>query len=136
MARRRRDLTGERIGYVVALDDIGFDKRRSCRIWLVRCDCGMEFAVPAQKFCPSQSTDSYSCGCMKSESFARSMRDRISRGDVARVADIGPETYAEAAERLGLTRGAIRKRAQRGWSAERIASTKRVWPGTYQRNTP
>lgn len=62
----RRDVTGQRFGRLVAVRDVGRDKRHN-RLWLFRCDCGGETTIPVGRaVCGNTS----SCGCLYRESVA------------------------------------------------------------------
>lgn len=58
---RRRDVTGQRFGRLVALFDVGIAKRRH---WCCRCDCGTERIVPVDALTSGKTR---SCGCLKAE---------------------------------------------------------------------
>jgi hypothetical protein len=67
MAARRVDLTGERFGRLIVVEQAsdavqpsGQRKRR----WLTRCDCGVEVVVRADNL---KSGNTNSCGCFQDE---------------------------------------------------------------------
>lgn len=59
---KKRDLTGERFGKLVALEESGRNVRKEI-LWLCRCDCGKELLVPAYSL---TSGNTKSCGCSRS----------------------------------------------------------------------
>lgn len=62
-SRKYKDLTGQRFGRLVALQDAG--RSRSGKvIWLVRCDCGVEKTVVSGDISSGRTT---SCGCNRRE---------------------------------------------------------------------
>ena len=58
----RVDLAGERFGRLVAVSDVGPSPRG--RVWLCRCDCGLENRVTAALL---RSGNTKSCGCLVSD---------------------------------------------------------------------
>ena len=61
--RRTKDFTGFRQGRLVAIKDVGSNGKS--RIWLVRCDCGVEKILGTKSFSPTSLVRS--CGCQKIE---------------------------------------------------------------------
>jgi hypothetical protein len=61
--RRTKDFTGFRQGRLVAIKDVGSNGKS--RIWLVRCDCGVEKILGTKSFSPTSLVRS--CGCQKTE---------------------------------------------------------------------
>ena len=60
---RKLDLTGERFGRLVALQDAGKTERGQS-LWLCHCDCGAEKVIRLSSL---RSGESLSCGCRKLE---------------------------------------------------------------------
>jgi hypothetical protein len=62
MPGKRRDLTGHRSGRLVAIRDAGdsVPKYQHYRMWLCRCDCGMEHLVASSNLANGSVK---SCGC-------------------------------------------------------------------------
>ncbi len=63
IAPRNPVLATERFGRLVAISDVGANKRRQ-RLWLCQCDCGESATVSARDL---RHGDSRSCGCLKKE---------------------------------------------------------------------
>jgi hypothetical protein len=62
---RRKDLSGQRFGRLVAVRDVGSNGKR--RLWECRCDCGNISVVDASNLVDH----TRSCGCLKSEIAAK-----------------------------------------------------------------
>lgn len=60
MHHRARDITDMRLNYLTAVSYAGSDGRKS--LWLIRCDCGKEFVMPASEFLKGKQK---SCGCLR-----------------------------------------------------------------------
>ncbi len=60
---RRKDITGQRFGRLIALRDVGKD-RHGTRLWRCKCDCGKETTVVG---CSLTSARTKSCGCLAHE---------------------------------------------------------------------
>lgn len=54
-----KDLTGQRFGYLVAIEALNERKHR-CILWKCQCDCGKECIISSERLL---SGNSYSCGC-------------------------------------------------------------------------
>lgn len=62
-AMRKRDLTGQKFGRLIALEST--DRRiRGCIVWKFRCDCGKEVDLPSH---PVATGNTKSCGCLQPE---------------------------------------------------------------------
>ena len=59
IAHNKLDLTNQRFGRLIALKDVGRDKKKSV-LWLCTCDCGNETTVNADSL---RSGNTKSCGC-------------------------------------------------------------------------
>ena len=59
----RTDLTNKRFGHLVAIRDVGVNKKGR-RLWLCSCDCGKDKIVSSDSL---QSGHSRSCGCLITE---------------------------------------------------------------------
>lgn len=59
---RRKDITGQRFGKLVALSPLPFENRNT--YWLCRCDCGQEAKVSAANL---RRGATKSCGCLRRE---------------------------------------------------------------------
>lgn len=68
-AVKRRDLTGQRFGRLVAIEDAGrmTKGKASARAWRWRCDCGVEFVDWSKEIVGGRKM---SCGCRKRETLA------------------------------------------------------------------
>lgn len=65
-----RDITGQRFGRLVALHEL--PERRGERVlWLFRCDCGNEKAIPS---CHVTAKRTFSCGCQHRESMLNNFK--------------------------------------------------------------
>lgn len=62
MHHRARDITGQTSGYLTAVSYAGSNGKKS--LWLIRCECGREFTLPATEFLKGKQK---SCGCKTSE---------------------------------------------------------------------
>jgi hypothetical protein len=60
MGRKIKDLTNERFGKLIAIEFVGYDKRRNA-LWRCRCDCGNEIIAPCKKLNEGMKK---SCGCL------------------------------------------------------------------------
>lgn len=118
----RKDRTGQRVGYIEAIRDIGVCRPVRCRLWLCRCVlCGSEITRPSYFFAPSQGKyrDRANCGCEKN---IPKQRPELFR-PAERQEVFGDKTNRQIADELGITISALKKRMQRGWSYDRILST-------------
>lgn len=59
IAHNKLDLTGQRFGRLLALEDVGRDKKQSV-LWMCTCDCGNKITVNADSL---RSGNTKSCGC-------------------------------------------------------------------------
>lgn len=64
MPKNLKDITGRRIGRLTALRPAGSDENGRY-LWLCRCECGTEKALPVQSLAPGGNTKS--CGCLRAE---------------------------------------------------------------------
>lgn len=62
---KRKDITGQRFGKLVAGKFVGADKKQRA-LWLCRCDCGNEKVI---QYGALQSKGTISCGCYRLEAF-------------------------------------------------------------------
>lgn len=62
MHHRARDITGQKCGYLTAIQYAGSDGRKS--LWLVECICGNHITMPASEFLKGKQK---SCGCLRGE---------------------------------------------------------------------
>lgn len=58
---RKRDLTGQRFGYLTAIEPTGAKDRKDY-IWHCKCDCGNEVELPATRMLTG---NTLSCGCLQ-----------------------------------------------------------------------
>lgn len=70
---RRRDLTGERIGKLVAVSSTGIRKHGSI-LWDFICDCGGTHQLTVSQFTSGHST---SCGCMQYLGTPKDLTDQV-----------------------------------------------------------
>ena len=62
---RKRDLTGQRFGRLVVVEDTNqFKYKQNSRIWKCLCDCGNEVLLPEINFI-YKSSGTKSCGCIR-----------------------------------------------------------------------
>lgn len=73
MHHRARDISGLRVGYLVALTYHGSNGKKS--IWTVRCDCGVEKLMSASELKKQGARGvRASCGCKRGDSVASRLR--------------------------------------------------------------
>lgn len=60
--KNRADIAGRRYGKLVAIKDVGLNKKSGSRLWLCKCDCGGESTVSPGVL---NSGNTKSCGCEK-----------------------------------------------------------------------
>lgn len=60
MHHRAKDISGQKHDYLTAVRYTGSDGKKS--LWLIACDCGKEFIMPASEFTKGKQK---SCGCMR-----------------------------------------------------------------------
>lgn len=70
------DITGDRFGRLVAMKQIGKDKRGNA-LWLCKCDCGGE-AIRATSELRKRSN--HSCGCLGKEHLADMSKKNVTHG--------------------------------------------------------
>ena len=87
MSRRILDLTGQRIGRLVALSIAG--RRQRCITWLCQCDCGAECVVVSSYLVRGLTK---SCGCLRRETYVANM----TRARAGAVATQGRHTREDA----------------------------------------
>lgn len=63
MARPKKDLTGQRFGRLVVLEDVRIDTKHAS-VWRCVCDCGNEKLVGANNLARGKTR---SCGCLQKE---------------------------------------------------------------------
>ena len=56
----KRDITGQKFGYITALNDTGKRDKQGHIIWLCECDCGSKKEIPGCRLLHGQIK---SCGC-------------------------------------------------------------------------
>lgn len=61
---RRRDITGQRFGRLVAVADDGHNSKKGARMWICRCDCGRDVV---KRIVALVSGNTKSCGCLARE---------------------------------------------------------------------
>lgn len=57
---KRKDLTGQKFGYLTAIEPTG-EKHRKDYVWRCKCDCGKEIELPATRLLTG---NTLSCGCL------------------------------------------------------------------------
>lgn len=72
----RRDLTGQKFGRLLAIEDIGRHSTKG-RIWRFICDCGVECTNFAGQVTRGTAI---SCGCAQREAAAKACKDRSTHG--------------------------------------------------------
>ena len=80
----RRDLTGQRFGRLVALENTGrMDEKTACYLWRCRCDCGNTVEVPVTALTHGTRK---SCGCLNRQN--RKLTAGEKRGSVTAVSPL------------------------------------------------
>lgn len=135
---RRRDISGQRFGRLVALRPTG-DRRSAGPVWLCRCDCGREHETVADYLVAGTTR---SCGCLRREVASEQMRSLRARGvsasDAAGAAPVGApagstmtsassvarRARAGSAVRSGLA--SVKAQSRRGSSVESSTREERM----------
>ena len=73
---KRKDITGNRFGRLVAIKVVGKDKRNNM-LWLCKCDCGNECVRPTAEL---TKRPNHSCGCRAKEHLAEMSKNNITHG--------------------------------------------------------
>lgn len=93
----RHDLTGQRFGHLVAIEDSGGPLKYSCRPWRCRCDCGREAIVPSTWLVKGAQT---SCGCIKRWNHGRGLGELRSRPSTSGLSSLETDDEILQAEIL------------------------------------
>ncbi|GAA3620591.1 AP2 domain-containing protein [Secundilactobacillus similis] len=59
---KRKDITGQRFGRLIAIEPHGRDCRNGDLLWLCQCDCGNQIVVDGARL---RSGSTQSCGCLR-----------------------------------------------------------------------
>lgn len=120
-AARASDLTGQRFGRLVVLEDSGLTAERtdgrSNRLWLCLCDCGKQAMYHAS---PLKFGQTKTCGCGQAERAAA--LGAASRDAAQRVKVFGePVAVTELARLADFTPAGLRHRLGKGMTPEAAA---------------
>ena len=95
---KKKDLTGQRFGRLIAVNPIGTNKRGGV-LWLCQCECGNTAIVPCESLTAGRTK---SCGCLKHEKSISNL----------------PKT-AKGEKSPGYKHGGVRSRLYNIWSSMR-----------------
>lgn len=76
MAKRYKDLSGQRFGRLVAQKYLYTEEKHRSAVWLCKCDCGVEIQVRAD--CLKNNT--HSCGCLHKDIVSVKGKNNIIHG--------------------------------------------------------